>query len=375
MIVVLDTTETFNDLRLDGTNFKLLKKYLHDTSSKLAIPRVVFEETVNHFREKLNKAVDAFETSERDLKKLVTTPELSALAVPIDQAAELQNFRAQLEEEINRLSGEVVEFDVVAIASLVERSLQRRKPFDSDGRKGFRDAIIWETILRKLIEPGPAELEVVFLTKNSADFGQDQQLAKDLQQDCRSVGKPETCVRLVNGLKSFIDAEVKPHLETLDTIQTQLQDGAYKVFDVCEFFHTFSDSIERKIREKVKRCHFERLTRKLAGDFRTPELKSIESKYSDYEVVDVWSLEDGQVAVAVGLKLSGEIECVEGRELMYPHEDEVFSDWFEDEFVGDAEFALSVTVILEKESGDLHDYEVNEIEITLGTRWPYPEYD
>lgn len=375
MIVVLDTTETFNDLRLEGPNFKLLKTYLHDTSTTLAIPRVVFEETVNHFREKLTKSVKAFESSVRDLKKMVSGAELASLSVPIDQVAELQKFRADLDAEIKRLNGEIIEFDGVAVAALVERSLQRRKPFDGEGRKGFRDAVIWETILHKLLAPGPADVQITFLTNNSSDFGKEQQLAEDLQNDCRSIGKSEACVRLVNGLQTFIDTEVKPHLETLDAIHAQLQDGIYKAFDVCEFFHTFSDSIERKIRDSVRKCDFDRITGRLVGSFRKPDLESIESRFSDNQIADVWSLEDGQVAVGVDLTVAGELKCLEGREEYYPYEDEVFSEWYEHEYVGDAEFALSVTVILDKESGELQDYEVNEVDIILGSKWPYPEYD
>jgi len=34
-----------------------------------------------------------------------------------------------------------------------------------------------------------------------------------------------------------------------------------------------------------------------------------------------------------------------------------------------------MTVLIQKESGETYDYKVTDLDIDLGTRWPYREYD
>lgn len=374
MIVVLDTTETFHDLRLEGSNFTFLRTYVHYTSSKLIVPRVVFEETVNHFRERLAKGIQEYQDKLRDLNRLLEKSVVDASELIIDEVGELQKFRVHLEKEISFCNGQILELDAVSVTALVERSLKRRKPFDGEGRKGFRDAVLWESVLHSIVGSSTSEIRVALITRNSSDFGKDGVLADDLREDCKKIGKSENCVTLFNCLKSFIDAEVKPHLATLDSISEQIREGAYKEFDVAEFFHEYSDTISRRTEEHVKQCDFGRLTRQLAGSFRSPSLESMENSYSEFEVVDVWGLEEQQVAVAIEFTVPGQLQCLEAREEYYPYDKGYYPDWHEAEYVGDATFKVSMTVILGKETGDLEDYEVNDVEITLGLRWPYPEY-
>lgn len=375
MIVVLDTTETFSDLRLDGPNFKLLRAYLHDTSSALAVPHIVFEETANHFRERLSRAVQACAANVREIEKLTAGSLPTTCKVGIDEETELQKFRSHLKAQLKNLKGEIIGCEAVDVKALVERSLQRRKPFDREGRKGFRDAVLWETVLREVIKKGSAGVQVALVTRNSNDFGKDEVLADDLREDCKAVGKPEECVRLFNGLKAFIDAEVKPHLEKLEAIHDQIQEGVYKDFDPAEFFSDFYEVIRGEVRERLRRCDFDRVARSAVGDFRTPDLHSLDKACAGYEVVDVWSIEEGQVAVGIDYTVDGEIECLEQKEGLYPYGDEVFSEWYEEEYVGDATFKASMTVILNRETGEMEDFEVNDLEVTLGVRWPYHDFD
>ena len=56
MIVVLDNyPNLFPDLRLDGPDFRLLRSYLKSSSppGSARSAKIVFEETVNHFRNNL----------------------------------------------------------------------------------------------------------------------------------------------------------------------------------------------------------------------------------------------------------------------------------------------------------------------------------
>lgn len=372
MIVVFDTTETFTDLRLEGPNFKLLKAYLKDTSSTLALPQIVVEETVNHFRERLGKHVRAAVDNLCEIGKL-TGIEQKDVEVAINQDEAVQNYRQHLSAQIKDLSGTVVGFERVDVGELVQRSLQRRKPFDGEGRKGFRDAVLWETVLRELLAMNK-QATVSLITKNSSDFGKDGALADSLVEDCRQIGRTAECVRLFNGLQVFIEAEVKPHLETLDAIREQLNEGGYKKFDPVELVMSSPESIRIDVRNQVQRCDFDRLTQWMIGRFHSPGLHSLELRPTAIKVADVWSIDDEQVAAGIDFTVDGEIECLEQHEVYYPEGDEVFSDSFDEQFIGDATFKISMTVILDKETGETADYEINQVETQLGHRWPRPDY-
>ncbi len=56
MIIIIDTTETFGDLTLSGAHWRLVEEFLGRENALLVVPEVVVEETVNHFREKLEQA-------------------------------------------------------------------------------------------------------------------------------------------------------------------------------------------------------------------------------------------------------------------------------------------------------------------------------
>lgn len=372
MIIVFDTTETFRDLRMEGPNFRMMQAYMSATSSTLAVPQIVFEETVNHFRERLSKSVQSCGDRLREINTLIAS-EQAVPELKIDEAQAVENYRSHLESRIRELCGSVIGFENIKLAAIVERSLQRRKPFDGEGRKGFRDAILWETVLHELLQKVDAQSKVALITKNSHDFGKDGVLADALLDDCKRIDRTD-CITLFDNLQAFVDAEVKPHLDTLEDIYEQIREGEYKQFDPLEFFATFSESIQGDVRNRVRRCDFNRLTRWMTGTFHSHDLHSLESIPERFEVVDVWSIDENQVAAEIEFTVKGELECIQTHEVYYPEGDEVFSEVFDEGFVGDATFKVSATVVLGKDTGETDDFEINKVETTLGQRWPHLEY-
>lgn len=371
MIIVFDTTETHGDLRLDGSNFTLLHAYLSRTSSSLAVPKIVIEESVNHFREKLEKQLRLATDSIRELGKL-TKREIKTDFFQINPEDELSKYEQHLVSKIKTMRGRVIDYDNVRIAALVKRALHRRKPFDADGHKGFRDAILWETVLSEVLATANDGQKIALITQNSTDFGKGK-LADALQCDCEEFGGARDSVQLYDGLQAFIDAEVKPHLEKLDAIREQIEEGAYKEFDPIDFFIADPECIRTAIRNHLRHTDFDRLTRWMMGSFRSPSLRSLKTSPESVEVVDAWSVESGQIAVGLVFTVNGEIECIQQHEVYYPDGDEVFSDWYDEEFIGDALFTISFTVILNKQSGEVENSDTDEVRVELGKQWPWPQ--
>ena len=108
MIVVLDTTETFSDHRLEGPSFSLLETYLRRTSSRLAVPSIVIEETVKHFRERLRQYVRDANWSLKGIQKLLASDNFES-AVTIDESDAVNEYRRFLTARIKQLGGSVMD--------------------------------------------------------------------------------------------------------------------------------------------------------------------------------------------------------------------------------------------------------------------------
>lgn len=72
----------------------------------------------------------------------------------------------------------------ISVSDLLVKDLDVRKPFGRDG-KGFRDALIWETVRALCGAQGDAATQVLFVTNNHADFclPKSRDLHPDLRQD------------------------------------------------------------------------------------------------------------------------------------------------------------------------------------------------
>jgi len=110
---------------------------------------------------------------------------------------EYQDF---LHHRLRELGATRLNYEGIGLENLIHRALGRRKPFDSKGRSGFRDAVLWETILKKAQEQSE---QIVFVTRNAQDFGDHGQLAKDLQEDLRRLGLSDERVKVCGGLALF----------------------------------------------------------------------------------------------------------------------------------------------------------------------------
>src|SRR4051812_2366816 len=128
-LIVLDTTETFGDVRLEGPDYAFLRSYVSHHPASLVFPQIVVEETVNHFREKLSAAIEEASSSLRAVGRL--SPHLiGQIEIVCDLEREVASFRAHLQTQLESSQAKQPPYDGIPISSLVERALARRKPFD-----------------------------------------------------------------------------------------------------------------------------------------------------------------------------------------------------------------------------------------------------
>lgn len=370
MDVVIDSTEFFNDYRVRGTSFEFLAKYLADTSSSLFIPRIVFEETVNHFKEHLTSHVN---NSKRELfnvrRILDSTQKILEFEVDIEKSTE--EYQQYLKTRIEELNGTVIEYDKITLSDIVQRSLQRQKPFDREGRKGFRDAIIWETILKNILSNIKNDIQIALISNNSNDFGKDDTLDDELVAELERLDKEPNIIKLFNGMKSFVDKEIKPTLNKLDDIKNQLKKKHfYKKFDLTDFFLNSQAEIQEELRILVSQYNSENLFSSTTGNFHSPVFHSSEPQYSDCHVGEVWSMENQKIAMVLIFDVIGNIECIEKKVENYPSGDEVFDLEYEEQYSGNVTFKIVATIFINSETGETELSEFNGVFIDLGPEWP-----
>jgi hypothetical protein len=105
---------------------------------------------------------------------------------------------------------------------IVGRLLDGRKPFKPDG-KGYRDALLWQTVLDILKRSG----KVALITQNWRDFAESDEgttLHADLRADLKASGIAVDRVQLFPDLASFVKAHIEPAHKVLTDVKALMRD-------------------------------------------------------------------------------------------------------------------------------------------------------
>lgn len=189
-IVFIDTNIYREDLLQVGQRFQALLHFLQASGSTLVIPEVVSREVKKKYRDKVTQDQTAIARLSR------TYP--SYFSKPFDVDALVKEFEHQWDARVAS-SGFIEEVGVptdLDVSSLLDRSLSELPPFGLKS-KGFRDAVIWETILSD-IRTRYEQVTRCFITANTDDFGKGQ-LKSELQEEV--LGHD---VRYYNNLEDFL---------------------------------------------------------------------------------------------------------------------------------------------------------------------------
>jgi len=233
--VVLDSNAIHSDPWLTSPPGKKLVQLAKDGSCVVLYPQVVIDELR---RQRCKAAESAHDQAAKGLSDMAkagvdvnqTAVHLKAsfdkITTDIDAA-----FVAVLAQ--NNLAAEPV--PAVPVADLLRRDLARRRPFmeiEVQQKKksvGFRDVLIWETVLA-LLSPQSGHEKLLFVTADKGFLSEDSKaLHQDLLQDLddRSVGR-DRVVSVKNILHAIAEVETAAAHAALVTAAT---DGLYALVD------------------------------------------------------------------------------------------------------------------------------------------------
>ena len=199
-ILVVDANILIQDFWLEGSSWSYLLKR-NFLSHKPAIPRIAFEEAASHIERRAADLIERISHSgfterlsgqyERLFRRKRLTKETPA--------ALARRYRKFIEKMVHQYQGLIVEPPQVDIATLLQRSIGRTKPF-SKGDKGFRDTLIWLNTVQ-LVEQYQ---RVSFVSSNTSDYANGSDLHPDLERDIHPVLPENIHFRYFTSLHEFI---------------------------------------------------------------------------------------------------------------------------------------------------------------------------
>ena len=215
MIIVLDTNILYESHFEDPSFVALFDLLSRSENDSLVIPQLVIDEAVNLCREALARIQRTMTQQIQQYHRWLGENLLSPLTDDKIQEA-IATYRHHLIDTFRRVEAEIRTYPVISHEVLVAKSLARKKPFTEDGQRGYRDALIWASILDILIETPPEE--VAFITKNSKDFFERDReiLHSHLIAELHESNIDVERIKVVKDLHSFVNSYVKPTMKQLD---------------------------------------------------------------------------------------------------------------------------------------------------------------
>jgi PIN domain-containing protein len=212
--VLLDATVLVADWRLGSNLFRVLRREVLFHRCAVFIPDLVIREVQSRYAATCERAVAKMDSGAALLRRVGATSEGIAPALDIEQAGVEYGewLRKALRQE---LRATIVPTPTIPADDVIDRAIERRRPFDDEGR-GYRDTLIWLSAL-EMAKDGPVVLisadKRAFYERNS-----ETELHGSLVRELAELGLPIERVSLYLDLGAFADQQIAPLQETLDQL-------------------------------------------------------------------------------------------------------------------------------------------------------------
>ena len=204
LAVFIDTNIFFNNWYLRSANFAVLANYLSNERGILLLSEVVRQEVEAKFKSEsttLQKSLAQDLRRTEDFQQRPERQEPPALDINFD-------FAKVVNDRFDNV--ELVNIEEISNRDLVSRAISVRRPF-RDGEKGYRDSVIWLSLLQHLRKASVSERRLIFINANAHDFFDKTtnpiELHPHLLEDL-SEYSADLKIVLFKSLKDFIDQEV-----------------------------------------------------------------------------------------------------------------------------------------------------------------------
>ncbi|WP_157180218.1 MULTISPECIES: PIN domain-containing protein [unclassified Rhodococcus (in: high G+C Gram-positive bacteria)] len=218
MFVVLDTNILLQDKNLTSAKFETILAASESSHVQLVVPQIILDEYVNKFRESLPKAYQDYVKALRSYRSHLPAPHQPDLTYANPDFDDLtKTHKDSFVDRLLRANARVIPYPQVTHEDVTRRALARRRPFTKEGQVGYRDVLIWESIL-ELARQGRT-----FFVTNDGGFFESQEgtpkLHPDLIDDLKASKLPTETIVIYRNTETF----VKDQIESVEDIRTRLQ--------------------------------------------------------------------------------------------------------------------------------------------------------
>lgn len=355
--IFLDSNIIIADPHMSGINFSIFLDRLPRIAAILTLPEVVLDEVVNKFRENLSSNWTSLLNKRRDIEKMLKAG-LILSREPLDITKEADKYHKSIVEQIELVGGSILEYPNILHKEIVARALQRRKPFKSDG-SGYRDTLIWETIIEKLKEEGGP---FAFVTADKRDFGEGPELPEHLMQDLINIGITADQIQIYPSLDALTSELLFPGLIRLDNIKEEIENQKIPNLNMQDLAMTTLD-------DELSNWHLETVILGAEKGTIGVDLKSVD-KITNMTIDDVRQFSTGNVLVLITFMadITYEVNKAPHQKEIFDEIDSSFDDYQQillslDSIEGDKKgnIKVSLSVILEKDSFNVLQVEFDEI--------------
>ena len=221
MLVTFDANILYPDPLLKNAHAIVVRDSAERLGYQVTLTQVVFTEAVNHRTEAVTKAVSRLKSAVGHTQQLgmATTPTIPVVSEITNAIKAYESDLAEIFPEQNRLG-----YPSTSHAEMVRRATEKRRPM-LDQDKGYRDTLIWLSILERLAD----DPQKVVLISNDNGFrksDQSNELHPDLVSDLEQRGLNPDAVILYRSLEAFTSSYIKPQLESLEEIKVLIENSS-----------------------------------------------------------------------------------------------------------------------------------------------------
>ena len=321
MKVILDTNIIFNDFHLKGAKIKSLCESVKLTGDTVLIPKVVVDESINKYREKIQECKSAIDKAMSNFKRLAGEVVGDNFMYEEFMLEESKQYADIFKKRLRELRINIIPYPSTSHQELVKRDLARKKPFQETG-KGYRDALIWESV-KSLCETSLSSSEnpkIIFVNKNHKDFCLGKLLHPDLKDDL--VDKDS--VRIIEDIDIFMEEYVKPQQERLKMIQDSLNE--YKRYNKIDL----NTEINKRITDFLLYREIDYKESPFGQEFEHPYVVGVDEP--SFIVTEVRKISEEEILVEANIEVNCDFDffifkneaiCMKEDELPYIWD----SDW------------------------------------------------
>ena len=238
MKVLVDSNQFIADFLLESAPFRYLMHFLNNEGHTLLLSRLVLEEVENKYSTEIQKAFTEASKSNQRLEQLGLS---HSPAKTFNLELPLLNLEQRIREQID--SVQILEYENVPQAQVVQRALNRRKPFDADGATGYRDCLLWLSLICQLAsDTSNTDEEVIFISSNWKDFYQAAPVKQAVNEDSDKASSSTS----IQNKKPTSLLKIKLHDDLIADL-TSLKQSVSPFYTVAAFVDTKVDKAKHVI--------------------------------------------------------------------------------------------------------------------------------